>query len=479
MRTLRFLDQCLTRPTYAAATLRSCLASFLAFAALGGTGAVSSAGPGDWSLPNPFAKDAPVGTPAWWKQNKKQAKFVERKGFQVPGVDGYFDQNGRPIDQPYERAELTKDDPEGLLPEFDARETYGKMKEAIGWGPNQQIAQQAFDEAENLFRQEQYSQAADGYQNAAERWPDSLLAQDAQFMVGECYFFDNRYTKSRDAYNELAQKFPNTRHLDKLVERQWAIAQYWEKDYFEHEYHVPLTPNPVDKTRPAFDTIGHALKTYENIRMNDPTGPRADDAIMAAAGVYFRRGRYEDADYHYTLLREEYPRSEFQFEAHLLGLQAKLRKYQGPDYDGGALEEARNLTTQLKMQFAGRLSPDDRDRLRNVEAEINREMAMRDVRMAKFYDDVKHYRAAAEYYRKVVADYPQTELAQQARQRLAEISDKPPEPTPRFTWFTDLFPESRERTRVARIPELQNGSTRVAGAQGNDAPTGGAEPPIR
>ena len=77
---------------------------------------------------------------------------------------------------------------------------------------------------------------------------------------------------------------------------------------------------------------------------------------MATANIYFDRGRFDDADYHYTLLRREYPRSELQFEAHLLGLQAKLRKYQGEDYDGTPLEEAKTLVKQLRSQFAGRLS---------------------------------------------------------------------------------------------------------------------------
>ena len=69
---------------------------------------------------------------------------------------------------------------------------------------------------------------------------------------------------------------------------------------------------------------------------------------MATANIYFRRGKYDDADYHYTLLRKEYPRSELQFEAHLLGLQAKMRKYQGENYDGTPLEEAKVLVKQLR-----------------------------------------------------------------------------------------------------------------------------------
>ena len=116
---------------------------------------------------------------------------------------------------------------------------------------------------------------------------------------------------------------------------------------------------------------------------------------MATANIYFQRGRFDDADYHYTLLRREYPRSELQFEAHLLGLQSKLRKYQGEDYDGTPLEEAKTLVKQLRMQFAGRLSNEEKERLRTVEGQLNLEIATRDYRMAEYFDGTKHYGAAS------------------------------------------------------------------------------------
>ena len=135
-------------------------------------------------------------------------------------------------------------------------------------------------------------------------------------MLAESYFFDDRYIKARDAYDELGEgtsqhALPGQGHRPRVGDRPLLGALRADT--------IPtgsLTPNAYDKTRPWFDTIGHAIKTYENIRLNDPTGPRADDAIMATANIYFRRGRYDDADYHYTLLRKEYPRSELQFEAH-------------------------------------------------------------------------------------------------------------------------------------------------------------------
>jgi hypothetical protein len=152
-----------------------------------------------------------------------------------------------------------------------------------------------------------------------------------------------------------------------------------------------------------------------------------------------------------------------------LGLQAKRLKYQGPDYDGAALEEAQRLAKQLRTQFAGQLSAEQKERLRTEMAELNRDVAAREVRMAKYYDDKDYFLAAREYYRRVVDQYPDSPLADEARTRLAAIADEPDVPPERLAWFVEMFPESRERTRVARIPELQGGRTIIAT---NPNPTG-------
>jgi TolA-binding protein len=421
----------------------------------------------DWPGMSWFRDDAAVGTPEWWKKAKKQAIFDVGKGYRVEGVDGYFDQDGRPIQGPVatERIVAAGEDNQdvGLIPGLDPRVQYGKMKAAVGLGPNEQFARDAYQEGDRLFREKKYGAAAKKYKEAISRGPHSQIEQDAMFMLAESYYFGDRYIKARDAYDNLVKEHPNTRYMDSLIDRQWKIARYWE-EYQGYSPDWPLTANAYDKTRPWFDTIGHAVKTYENIRLNDPTGPRADDAIMATANIYFRRARYDDADYHYTLLRREYPRSDLQFEAHVLGLQAKLRKYQGADYDGTPLEEAKLLVKQLRMQFAGRLSPEERERLHVVEGQLNLEIATRDYRMAEYFDGTKHYGSARIYYAKVIKKYPDSELAKLARDRVAEIQTEPASPPKRLAWFVDLFPESRERSRVANIPELKEGRTRLAEA---------------
>jgi TolA-binding protein len=406
------------------------------------------------------------GTAQWWKENKKMAVFDAGQGYKVPGVDGYFDGNGRPITSPIAPEAVIeageKKDDVGLIPGLDPRVQYDKVKVAIGLGPNEQFARQSYALGDTSFREKKYKAAAEQFETAISRGPHSSIEQDAMFMRAESYFFADDYIHARDAYDELVKEYSSTRYMDTVIDREWKIAQFWEKKDAEY-HHWSLTPNATDKTRPWFDTIGHAVKTYESIRLNDPTGPRADDAIMATANIYFRYGQFEEADYNYTLLRKEYPRSELQFEAHLLGLQAKLRKYQGQDYDGTPLEEAKTLVKQLNSQFSGRLSKEEKDRLGTVSGQLSMEIANRDYRMAAYYDYKEDYGAAKFYYAEVIKKYPDTDVCKKAKDRVAELQGKPDEAPKKLAFLIDMLPESRERTRVARIPELQNG-TRFAQA---------------
>jgi TolA-binding protein len=418
-------------------------------------------------------KEGP-GTPEWWKKHEKKAEIVPGQGYRVPGFEGYFDSKGRRMDAPVDEvvSSLTETKKEtGLIPGLDPKKQIASVKQAVGKGPNQQLAEKELEEGRRLFQEKKYAKAESHFELAASRWPNSMTEAEALFLLGESYYWQNNYVDARDTFDDLVSKHPNSRHLDTLVSRQWLIAKYWEHYHFDYKTNARLTPNVLDDTRPTFDTVGHAIKTYDSIRLNDPTGPWADDAIMATASIYFRQLRYHDADYHYTLLRKEYPRSEHQFNAHILGLQAKLRKYQGADYDGTALEEAKELLKQIRTQFAGRLTDEEKDRLRLAQAEVVKATEARDLRMAQYYDKTSHYGAAREYYAMISEKHGASPVAEQARERMAQIGGEPANPEQPMAWLVDLFPESRERSVVNQIPELRReAETRIA-KQPDDATT--------
>lgn len=391
----------------------------------------------------------------WWRKNKSKAVFVPGKGYEVPGVEGYFDGSGvaitAAIDEQTIQLNRTLEDDSGLLPGLDPRKAATRVREATGYGPDQQVAQALFNEGVELFQEKNYGPAATKFEAAANRWPGTDLASKSLFNRGECHYFDNEFKEASEAYVELLDKHPSTPKLDTAVERLWSIGQFWEQAYFADSWHYPFDYNPIDGTRPNFDTVGHAVRLYEAIRLNDPTGPRADDAIMATAGIHFRRLRYADADYHYSLLRNEYPRSEHQFDAHVLGLQAKLRRYYGPDYDGTPLREAKRLEEITRANFSGRLNDEERTRLTEVRAQVARAIEERDLRMVEYYEGTEHIAAAKYYLARVAREYPDSPAAEQAKTKLAALEGRPDNPDVPLEWLVNLMPENTKYESINSV----------------------------
>jgi DNA repair protein RecO (recombination protein O) len=343
-----------------------------------------------------------------------------------------------------------------------------RWKKLVGRGPNEPVARNALAEADTLFREAKYAKAIPKYKVAIDRWPDSVIEEDAMWQLAECWFFTDQYPKAEDQYDELVKKYANTRYLDRIAQRQFVIAQYWIA--IDQKQHLPLlVPNLVDRSRPLFDTRGRALKAYDHVRINDPRGSLADDSIMAQANAHFMDRQWMDADYFYGLLRTEYPDSDFLLQAHLLGLQAKLRAYQGAGYEGGVLDEAEILADQILVQFPDQLDAEEQTRVGKTRAEIAAQQAQRHWNRAEFYAKGKHYTSARIYYALIARDYPKTQLAQVSREKLnllagkEDVSDNP------FPMLTRVLnPDSLKEAELDAMAEadavIARGDTSGAGA---------------
>jgi outer membrane protein assembly factor BamD (BamD/ComL family) len=284
----------------------------------------------------------------------------------------------------------------------------------------------------------QFVGACDNLAEAAERWPDYTLEQNALYFAGESYFFADLYPKSNDSFELLLKHHPNSRYLDQVQQRRFAIAQFWLEEYSKSQpgwYVVNVT----DSTRPKMDLFGHSMKIFDRIRLDDPTGKLADDATLALANAYFARGKYFKADEYYTDLRKTFPSSEHQFTAHFVGLKTKLLIYEGPDYGGAVLDDAEKLIETIRRQFPVEAER-ERDYLRNAFAEARYKKAEREYLMAEYYDNKAEYGAAKEYFAVVLNDYGDTPFAMKARDRVAELGGLPDVPPQRFEWLVNAFP---------------------------------------
>lgn len=338
-------------------------------------------------------------------------------------------------------------DPEAFKPTNVRRE----WKKLVGQGPDRAIARDRYEQGtaaynaaaqlEGEARQQKLVEAAQHFVGAADRWPDSSLEQDALFMAGEAYYFADHYVEANRQYELLIKKYTNSRHLDVVEARRFIIARYWLKANDEQPYLTGF--NLTDPERPWFDTRGNALRLYDKIRIDDPTGKLSDDATLAAANERFAKGEWDRADELFMDLVTAYPESEHQFDAHFLGLKAKLNTYRGSDYEGSSLEEAEKLIKQMRRMFP-RESAEEREFLDRSFAEIRYKKAERIWKNGEYYDNRTEYGAAKFYYDIVLREYDDTPFAERAKQRLADLRNKPDTPPQRLSWLVKLFPESDE-----------------------------------
>lgn len=384
---------------------------------------------------------ATLSTPKWpWGQKDAAEKQIE-------GQLG-SDASSEVISSDYVESE-----PESLWEYFRGENVRRRFKKMIGKGPNEGIARQALAEADALFRDRKYDEAIPKYKQAIDRWPDSSVEEDALFQLAECRFFLDQYPRAEDCYDDLVKKFANTRYLDRIARRQFAIAEYWMKLDERHDYWT-LVPNLADRSRPLFDTRGRAIKAFDHVRLNDPRGPLADDSLMAQANIHFLHRQWLDADYHYGLLRTEYPDSDFLLQAHVLGLQSKLQAYQGPAYEGGVLDEAELLADQVLVQFPDQLDEPERERIMKARAEVAAQQALRHWNRARFYEKGKHYASARIYYALIARDQSTTLLARQAREKLGDLEgleDVSDDPFPMLTRL--INPDSLKEAELDAMAE--------------------------
>lgn len=335
-----------------------------------------------------------------------------------------------------------------------------------GPAPNRDIALASFAQAEKTFdaaaalpqdqRKAEFRKAIKPYQEAATNAPNTTVEEDALMMVAEAHFFAEEYPKAAESYDALIKKYPRTRHLDQIDQRRFSISQYWlglEKQSSATKW----LPNVTNKQRPMTDTFGFATKNLDKIRFDNPTGKLADDATMAAAIANYQKRKFGQADILFADIRDNFPSSEHQFRAHMLGLKCKQAMYRGPDYSAVPLNDADKIVKQIYKLFPKEADA-NKEELERIHKNIRLQKAVREYKMAEYYDNRSEFGAAQMYYGKVKEEYNDTSLAVESDGRIKTISKFAPTPGSPLGWLADLFPE--ENTRVK--PLLQREAIGVA-----------------
>ena len=314
--------------------------------------------------------------------------------------------------------------------------------------------------ADALFEQKEYSKAARAFKRIAKEYKDTPAEEEALFKQAEAHFKDNQLPEAQDTYAGLLTKYPTTRYLPQAIQRTYDIAYIWLEDSRLRSQGQPgkhssfsNRVNLLDSSRPFFDTNGRAVKAIETIQQFDPVGPLTDDAVMMAGAYRFVNGDYIQAASYYEQLVTDQPKSEHAVKAMMLGAQAYMRSYQGPDYDGNDLDSAERLT-KAALARSAELSAEERDRLERDLRVIRLEQAKRHFTTAEHYAKLRKTGSARYYYSMVLNNYGDTDWARRAEEQLkGTIGGPPNERDAEIALVKASVPVPPERTVREREPE--------------------------
>lgn len=251
---------------------------------------------------------------------------------------------------------------------------------------------QRYRYATTLMISGKYITAASEFQDIADRYPDSELAEPSQFNAGHAYYLAREYRKAFNALDKLLVKFPGTRRRGEVLEKAYRIAS------------AQMEKSPRK-----------AISMFEKIIERNPLGPVAVDAQVKIAECHSRLMEYDEAVATYEKIIENYPKSEWAPYAQFQIPSCKLDSAYFQDRNVGLLVQAREgYEEYLATNPEGPMAEEAKKNLEKIkllEAE-------KTFNIAEFYYRRKDSISAVICYKSVVQDYPDTIWAVKAEKTL-------------------------------------------------------------
>lgn len=297
-------------------------------------------------------------------------------------------------------------------PGFDVEEDNVKPERkgprwfAFIFGPNRGTAADQYAYCQELVQNGDWSKACSQLDALVREWPTAPEAWKAQQQMAEL-----RLTKLDDA----EEAFKDYRYLLDFYSLQCDFKAVADKLY-QIAGILKLEGKEIMFVR--FANTVDVRRAYEMCILRAPGAAWVPDAMLIVAGLREDEGKYEEAVKVYENLRNLYPESE---EARI----AVLREAGARSVilKGRAYNRARTQDVIDFMHMALRICrPEDGAAIQAYLDEAQRLIEDEAYRGAKFYDSsTRTKRSAVRAYERFLADYPQSEHADDVRARLDEL----------------------------------------------------------
>ncbi len=264
--------------------------------------------------------------------------------------------------------------------------------------------------AVGFYKKGNFKTALREFKKLVKYYPLSKEAPTAQYYIGRIMEDLGHHYEAFKTYQKVIDLYPYTELVDEVIEREFKIGEL----FFSGKKITVLGPLKV----PAKDK---AIEIFKTVADNAPYGKYAEKAIFNAGLTYREISDYDNAIMMFKDLIDKYPNSELIDKARYQLAECSKEVSLKPDYD-----QTPTIVAREEFEDFVKKHPDSElsSEAKEIIDKLKYKEAQNAYNIAEFYEKREVFKSAIIYYKDVVRNYPDTEWAQKATERLSEIEKK-------------------------------------------------------
>jgi outer membrane protein assembly factor BamD len=247
------------------------------------------------------------------------------------------------------------------------------------------------------------------FKSIIRNYPTAPAAAEARFLAAEILILKGRYAKAFEQLQDIVDDQPGYQNFDDVIRTQFDCATALMEGARGRLLWVI----------PGFKQYGKAIDQFEQIVRNAPYSPYAPLSLMNVALIADKQEEPEIVIDALDRLINYYPQSMLAPDAYYNMAETYANLVKGPEYDQGATRDAISYYEDYLILFP------ESEYLKEVEANLERTedlLARSRLNLGDFYYNYRSNNTAAlVYYNETVTIAPDSDAAQEAKQRIADI----------------------------------------------------------
>ena len=269
-------------------------------------------------------------------------------------------------------------------------------------------ASQQLSDAKALADSGDTEKALAAYRAIVHNFPRSMEAPEAQFLLAQQLQNRGDLDGAFKAYQLLLEKYPQTTKFEESVADEIDIANAFLKGARVRVFGIP-----------TFPSMERAEEMYTSILKVSPYSKHAAITQFNLGLAREKQGKAKEAIEAYQTVLDKYPNSPACDDAqYQIGYVYQRLGMTGKSQDLSALKQSQDNYQDFLLQYPN--SEKVQQAGQNMKKMVAKE-STDTLRIARFYDFSKNFKAATIYYNDVIRRFPESQDATAAKTRLDEL----------------------------------------------------------